>query len=99
MDTADQLLVLAHSIATYASIVEQLDDLADLQAPVPHGMQRDARSKLNQLAQLWWVDVHGDPVWSDAHLTQTIEEAYDWMSSRSMRLIELREGNKTSGNN
>lgn len=98
MDTADQLLVLAHSISVYNSIVEQLDDLADLQGPVPHHLHRDARAKLNQLAALWWADVHGDPVWSDSHLQQTIEEAYDWMSARSARLIELREGNKSGDN-
>lgn len=98
METADQLLVLAHSVVTYADIIEQLDDLANLQAPVPHGMHRDARWKLNQLAQLWWADVHGDPVWSDTHLDAVVVEATEWVGSHQLRLIELREG-KTSGNN
>lgn len=92
MNSDDELLLLAHGIEVYDRTMKDLTDLADMQIPVPHIVLGRARQQLVTLSQLWWADVHGDPVWHDDYLVQIVQEAREWTAGRQVRLSELREG-------
>jgi hypothetical protein len=98
MDSADELLLLAHGIETYDRVVRDLTDLTNLRMPVPHILLGRAQHTLVSLAQMWWADVHGDPVWHDAHLPLVADEAREWTAGRQVRLSELREGKQPRDN-
>lgn len=94
MNTEDELLVLAHAIDLYDRVVRSMTELADLGAPVPHIIIGRSRQQLTTLAQLWWADVHGDPVWHDSNLSVVTTEAHAWATTRQERLLELKEGKR-----
>jgi hypothetical protein len=92
VDTEDELLLLAHGIVTFDVITSGVVDLDTLGVTTPHRMEWMVRKHLTSFAQLWWADTHGDPVWRDEYLERAIEEARQWVSARTVRLTELREG-------
>lgn len=91
MNSEDELLLLAHGIVTFSTVVDGLEDLDTLQVTTPYRMEGLARKHLTAFAVIWWSKVHGDPVWRDEYLARAIAEAREWVAVRQDRLAELRQ--------
>lgn len=89
MEPSDHLLVLAHSVTTYASITEQLDQSETLTGRSNYTLSGLVLRGLRDAAAEWWTTTHDVAVWSNDDIAVAIHEAADWTSAHRVRLAEL----------